>query len=233
MKYIEKRSDIPKSWLDYCNEHDILTDNMEPSEIKKKLEPIFTNRTSPAKEDLRTALVEDQGYICCYCGCRIETDNKTIVEHLKSKKSSPGLILDFNNLLASCDGGQYIRRQNKVNKKTIDCPAHCDYSKEYYDIKISPLMDNCAEFFTFDDEGHILPCNDDLDVKETIKILNLDNPYLNNCRKSAISVYKILANSNNDYNWQEEITRLDIKDANGKYEEFCFVSKSYISNYQI
>lgn len=53
-------------------------------------------------------LLEDQGHICCYCGQRIFDDHNTIVEHLlpKDEDKYPEKMYEYDNLLASCNGGQ-------------------------------------------------------------------------------------------------------------------------------
>lgn len=68
----------------------------------------FGNLSGEPKNALRKRLLEDQGYICCYCGQRIDDDN-TKIEHIKPQKYFPELSLDFNNMLASCDGGEKDR----------------------------------------------------------------------------------------------------------------------------
>ena len=58
-------------------------------------------------------------------------------------------------------------------------------------IKISPLQEECEEFFLYDDEGKIFPKDSDessdgyLMAEETIRILNLDNDVLSQLRKAA------------------------------------------------
>jgi len=94
--------------------------------INKKHEPdsLTAYRPTPNsnfndcnKEDIRTLLLKEQGYICAYCMKRI--DNKwntklkkfnTEIEHYKSqdvyngKKGKPNLTLNYNNMLAVCNG---------------------------------------------------------------------------------------------------------------------------------
>ena len=65
-----------------------------------------TAGTNPySKRELKQSLLEDQGYICCYCGKRIENDSTTPIEHLNPKSIYKNRTYDYTNLLASCDGG--------------------------------------------------------------------------------------------------------------------------------
>ena len=47
----------------------------------------FDGLSGVPKEALRQRLLEDQGYICCYCGRRIDNDKHTKIEHIKCQKN--------------------------------------------------------------------------------------------------------------------------------------------------
>ncbi len=56
------------------------------------------------KKDLKDALMNEQGYICCYCNIRISRENSHI-EHFSPKNQETGFpddALNYQNLLASC-----------------------------------------------------------------------------------------------------------------------------------
>ena len=63
------------------------------------------------------------------------------------------------------------------------------------------------------------------DAEVTIKILNLNSPVIKTMRKYAIDNYALFPVTD----WTAEIERLHTKNANGQYEEFCFVLESYIN----
>lgn len=176
------------------------------------------------KQELRTCLVVEQGYICCYCGCQISTEN-AIIEHLKPKDANkyPQLQLDYNNLLASCDGGQNARRYERVY------PSCCDDCKNNQEINLHPLMEDCESRFIFDEDGYIICDPDDLAAKQAIEVLNLASFALKNRRKAAIAGYKYLPK---DHDWEKELDQLEHGIA-GKYIEFCFVVKSYLINFKL
>lgn len=180
----------------------------------------FNGMDRLTKDTLKKALLEEQGYICCYCGKRILLDCNTILEHLlpRSNPSYKHLELDYNNILASCDGGQGKRRNG--NKQI---PEYCDSKKHNNVIPISPLDPNCESYFYFDEEGKIYPQTPDANA--TIRILGLDNSYLNHCRNAALEFYKELPD---DTNWDDELNLLHSLNTIGQYEEFCFVIESYI-----
>lgn len=79
------------------------------------------------KDDIRQSLIEEQGYICCYCMRRIHLGKGGMrIEHWRSQSRYETEQLDYGNLLASCDG------QIETGK------SHCDRSKGDLDITFNP-----------------------------------------------------------------------------------------------
>lgn len=58
------------------------------------------------KKELKKHLLQEQGFVCCYCGRRIFNDHNTQIEHLDAKHSFENRhkIYDYDNLMASCYG---------------------------------------------------------------------------------------------------------------------------------
>ena len=54
---------------------------------------------SQVKSSLKEALLAEQGFICCYCEQRINSENSHI-EHLDSRHTAPQRVFDYSNLLA-------------------------------------------------------------------------------------------------------------------------------------
>lgn len=210
MKYIEKQSP-PESFIRYKNGRGATFKDLSENHMD-------------IKNELRAALVEEQGYICCYCGCRVDATD-AIVEHLKPKDGNkyPQLQLEYSNLLASCDGGQDARHNGRVY------PSCCDNCKGDSEINVHPLMPECESRFLFDEEGAIICAQDDLEAIETIDVLNLKSPVLKNRRKAVIAGFKYYPK---DWDWEQELNNLGEKNA-GRYVEFCFVIKSYILNFKL
>lgn len=55
--------------------------------------------------ELDASLIDEQGYICCYCGKRIPQDD-FVREHFEDKSHNRALVFRYSNLLASCEGGK-------------------------------------------------------------------------------------------------------------------------------
>ena len=176
----------------------------------------FGGLTGDAKKALRKRLLENQGYICCYCGCRINNDEHTKIEHIKCQKNYGALALDFNNLLASCNGGENDRSNNVIPKHQV----HCDSKKGNNDLPISPLEDIESLLFYFED-GTIKGRGDK--GKALIRILGLDTPFLTTQRRNAIESYEIKRPDD----LMSELDRLKSKEGDC-FEEFCFVLEQYV-----
>ena len=98
-------------------------------------------------DDLENALLEEQGYICCYCGARVKKET-VIKEHFLDKKNNERYTFDYTNLLASCEGGkiayysfnQKVTLENGqiVNVKTFD-DVLTILSEQGYDLSVEIL----------------------------------------------------------------------------------------------
>lgn len=171
---------------------------------------------------VRLSLADEQGYICCYCGRRIDGIRHTRIEHIfpKSVPEFQPMDLDYeNNLLAACDGGKQERKSDPT--KTPN-DLFCDVYKNDKTIPIHPLNPVCEEKFMYDINGDIIGVGSDAEV--TISLLNLNSVILKNKRKAAIKYYIYYPVSD----WKYEYDRLSRKDGSGKLEEFCFVLQRYI-----
>lgn len=132
------------------------------------------------KQSLKTALMQEQGWLCCYCEQRITEDNSHI-EHIKPQSLDSSAALDYQNIVCSC--------QNQLEKGGT---RHCGHKKgDWYDsaLFISPLDPTCESRFTYTWDGHVYPAiKNDKAATVTIGRLGLDIPDLVDLRKAAIDV---------------------------------------------
>ena len=212
MKYIEKR-EPPQSLEEYK-----VTDGASFADLDK-------NHTS-IKRQVKNSLMAEQGYICCYCGRRIDRDN-SMIEHFKPKAEGlfPELQLEYSNLLASCQGGR-LEREGKTKKEKKKYPLSCDAKKDNRIIEVCPTDPNCEAYFEYDEDGEIFGTNKQ--AKWAIEILGLNNEFLKNQRKAAIDAYRELP-ENTD--WEYEIHCLSSLNKDGQYEPYCFAVIYYIRHY--
>ena len=158
MKYIVKHAE-PQSIIDWKN---LANDDWQPS---------WDDLMNPEKRYLKESLVEEQGYICCYCQQRIDTSTRTEIEHIITREEctrldNEALKIEYTNLIASCEGNQPPSRHKQIEEY-----RHCNNYRSNKTLPISPLYRDCESNFSYDFIGNIKDLNDS--AKTTIDNLNL------------------------------------------------------------
>lgn len=118
------------------------------------------------KEDLREALLRDQGYICAYCMRRIKNDRNTMkIEHWKpqSKLNTEIEKMDFQIMLGVCDGCRGTRDQYTT----------CDEHRHESELYVNPLHQDMIETIYYDWQGQIKSNNSGINT-DLNDILNLN-----------------------------------------------------------
>jgi len=200
--------------------------------IKKRREPISLKqyRATPGsnyddyrdKDDLCQALLEEQGFICCYCMQRIKPKTAHI-EHWKPLSLYPGRQLDYHNLLAVCDG-------NGGNPRHLQ---HCDRSKEDKEITVDPTKPGCEKHVKFSAGGNVYSDHEKIE-EELNTVLNLNHQTLRNNRKTILDIaIRNFTAVKRDTAWsrtflEKEIHKWESLSADGKYEPYCRIVVCYL-----
>lgn len=141
-------------------------------------EPSYNNLQNPEKSVLHQALVEEQGWVCCYCGRGI-TLADSHVEHFRPQESYPDLALDFTNLHASC-----------IRETKPGAPLHCGHAKgpAFDEAKhISPLDPDCEQRFIYAFNGAILAAvPTDAAANYMLSLLRLDIAFVRTRRQQVL-----------------------------------------------
>ncbi len=144
-------------------------------------QPTYDDLSGAPKAAVKRALMQDQGFLCCYCERRL-TESDCHIEHFQPQSDPAVDPLDYGNLLCSC--------QNQIKK---GAPRHCGNLKDnWYDpeLLVSPLDPGCENRFLFEGDGLIKPADKhDQAARETITRLGLDIPKLNDLRASVIEPF--------------------------------------------
>ncbi|MDJ0734977.1 MAG: TIGR02646 family protein [Nostocaceae cyanobacterium] len=212
MKHIQK-SEEPESFTNW------------KQQANEDWQPYWDILRNPEKGCLDQSLLQEQGFICCYCNRRIGKENSHI-EHLKPRTHYPDLALKYTNLLASC-------QRERERKEPLHCGAKKD---EWYDehLMVSPLDANCTEFFRYTEDGQILPTEiiDKKDAaKTTIEKLDLNIDKLKNMRSQAIEAILEGFGDLSDAEKQMLLQGFSKPDSNGQYGEFCEAISYIIQQY--
>lgn len=136
----------------------------------------------PIKQVVKQALLDEQGYLCCYCEKRADEDTGHI-EHLAPRHTHPDLQLAYENLLYCC--AETPKGQ----------PVTCGHARKPDDpVPVSPVQPECESRFLYTELGEMLPRNeDDFDARETVRILRLNEVLL---RHSRAVVYQEIVDAN-------------------------------------
>lgn len=130
------------------------------------------------RRELLEPLLEEQGYLCAYCMCRIGTaDNPGTIEHLvpqhpDSELGDDALSLSYANMVAVCDGREGLT---------------CDKHRGNTPMKVDPTKPHTLESIKYSRDGRIDA--DDRAVRDDLQItlgLNEPNPYLCSSRSAAM-----------------------------------------------
>lgn len=193
-----KKSSEPKSWTAY---------RLTPG---TKYEP---------NDDLREALLRDQGYICAYCMRRIPVTDKGTDETMRIEHIHPqsGLTreqtMDFSNMVI-CSPGAVT--------STAEKHTHCDRHKKETPISLSPLDFTFISTISYGTDGTIKSSNGKYS-EEMDSVLNLNQTLLKNNRKEVWNAV-IKALGNNDWkrsDLERILKKYTTRDSDGKFKEYC------------
>lgn len=141
--------------------------------------PSYATMGSERKGALLKALLEEQAYVCCYCGRSVD-EQGSHVEHFRPQEQFPQLALDYANLHASC-----IR-----TPKGARAAWHCGHAKQNQFCEerfISPNDATCEQRFLYAMNGEMLVA-DQLDQRATYMhgLLRMNAPALSEWRNAAL-----------------------------------------------
>lgn len=166
--------------------------------------PRWNRVPGAVRTSVKRSLMQEQGFICCYCESRISIDD-CHVEHFRPREGNSDQQLIYENLHCSCQGES-------------DCgePSHCGHGKgSWFDenLLISPLDENCEHRFGFTADGGIFArFEDDIGAETTIRRLQLDLPKLRALRAAALDALYEFS--------REEIRRLLARRPGGQFLPF-------------
>jgi len=128
------------------------------------------------KEELRRALLAEQGFLCCYCMRRID-ELATRIEHRVPRNDDNQF--DYRNLLAACQGGEGERRD--------EAELHCDVHKHNDEITVDPTdaSRDVEELLRYSLSGAI-ECADEAVRRDIDVTLNLNLGWLKDARLEVL-----------------------------------------------
>lgn len=140
---------------------------------------------------LKKSLLEEQGYLCCYCEKRIGTNMYATdcdIEHFMPRHPDKRYLtavecavcenaqLDYQNIMVSCKG------------EPQDWIDHCNHKKDnWFDFKtcIAPTDKKIEELFGYSIDGKIYPIDGNQSGREMQEHMNLNSDILKRQRREA------------------------------------------------
>ncbi len=193
--------------------------------------PTYKNLRKPELPAVRDALLQEQEYICCYCGRQLNGDHSdSHVDHFRPQKHYngkgllPDLTLSYDNFVASCG-----------SPKSKELPNTCGQAKgsRFKEVAhIAPWDPGCEARFSYGSSGIVLPVQgEDEAAIEMIDTLRLDDASLVADRSVVLMAIEadIQAGLIHSNNVGTEIARLRTA-LNGKRSSFSHVAARYLED---
>jgi uncharacterized protein (TIGR02646 family) len=101
---------------------------------------------SDQKEEMRQALLQEQGYLCAYCMSRVANNTTTTVEHWQPRSDIGTDPFHWPDLLAVCPGGGAGASPDQ---------QHCDRSRGAASLTVHPAKPGLEQKVRYDADGTI------------------------------------------------------------------------------
>lgn len=200
--------------------------NNEPSSLTEYKKQSNAYYDGCNKNDIRKALLKEQGYLCAYCMQRISESNMKI-EHYNAQANCIEKTLDYNNMFGVCTGNE-----NSRNKKNTTCDTH----RGNVELTINPLSKASIDLICYNEDGRIYSKDPYIneDLNKTLN-LNCEASLLKTNRKMALRAVKnILIKKKQKGTWDkvflEKIKkRYETVNSEGKLEPYCGIILYYLN----
>ena len=211
--------------------------NSPPASLKKWLDgqkgincSYQNDLPTEIKEEIKESLLNEQGYLCCYTGKKIDK-SESHIEHLKpqkiSRQNNDQDDVNYQNMLAAFPR-DFTEKDRGTGKRFVtECPYGAQKRASWYDeqLFVTPLQPDCEQRFKFDLKGNIFPTNPkDEAAEKTIEELGLKHEYLVADRETAIF----------EFLFTEELSKKQVENLHekimernnrGQFRAFCLVLK--------
>jgi uncharacterized protein (TIGR02646 family) len=194
---------------------------------KQDLESLekYENAPKNVLDDLRQHLLEEQGYICCYCMSRIDYPYIKI-EHFQPRSVYREKQLDYSNLFVSCCGKKINKSLfydcKTPKKKYLEKDLYCDTKKGKQELNHIKLLINIQSSLEYKKDGFIYSTNTNID-KELDEVLNLNYETLKTNREDALKQFicELKKTAWTIPNLKLMLEKYKNKNSKGKYRPYC------------
>ena len=187
---------------------------------RKKSTPNFTEYV-PIK-GLRDQLLIEQGYICAFCMRTIpaidqNVNEKSKIEHLKSRKDRPDLQLDFNNMVICCPGN-------------TDNNPHCDKLKDGNSVSFDPFGSALQNSISYNSKNGEIISSNPIWNDEFKRLLNLNHNRIKVNRVIALNgvIEEIFKKGKTSFDLNKKLREWKELNKDGKLKPYCGIVIWYL-----
>lgn len=201
-----------------------------------KFRPSFDNIPPQVLKGLIEALLQDQGYLCCYTMDEITPETAELV-HFYPYKYFEGYDLDYENMYVAMRQPESLPPKYRVGQA---CKGEAVIPNYLSDIR-------CSNYFRYNTLGEMLPAGTFRTVKKcrdnfrrltpeqqtvfcTIELLNLNAEQLKQQRKTILTQVTNAARKMTKGQIKQVLLAMQQKDKEGKYRRFCDVMIYYLAH---
>ncbi|MEH0167368.1 retron system putative HNH endonuclease [Roseateles microcysteis] len=185
------------------------------------------------KAVVEQCLLDEQFQLCCYSEIRADQIGLGYhIEHVQPKSKYPQLTFDYSNLAASALNSE----ADLANLKSQASEVFGGHAKgSDYDpiLFVSCHQPDCARFFAYLSDGRVVPrdglaANDVARADYTIKLLNLNSPYLRSLRERWWDELQDLFDEHQVKGWSlDHLVALDLVPAGASLSAFFSLTRQF------
>lgn len=194
----------------------------------------YGNLPTAVKDEVKQALLIEQGHLCAYTLRRIDGIEDCHIEHVEPQNTTPESDLDYSNMAAcvpknggdtSCGYGAPIKAGQAIALNTNF---------------VSPHMPSCEARFQFDAHGCLQAPRGDAAAQGTIRTLKLDHSALVDLRRAAMQAHGLALTARTNRNARQLKSAAEARrfaaevlqpDRDGRLEPFCAALAQVALNY--
>ena len=214
------KSKEPKSLTAYRST--ISHKNLEDTNIYEDFKEKTKEQCREDKADnLRKQLLQEQGYICCYCMSRIDCNNSKI-EHFRPQTKNRVVQIDYQNLFIACSGGEGSKAKEQF----------CDTKKGEKDLDYIDLLSSIEHSVNYvKGAKNIFVISTDKNIdNEMNDVLNLNVTVLSQNRREVYDrVMKNLKSRGYTIANIQKILNYYKTQHKGKFEPYCEMVVYFLS----
>jgi uncharacterized protein (TIGR02646 family) len=149
--------------------------------------------------ELREKLLNDQGFLCCYCQRRIPEKKipKSKIEHFECQDDNPDKQLLFSNLFIACSGNEKDKKKENT----------CDTLKSNSTMTSFELLKSRIEDNILYTKNGVIFSEDENIERELNEVLNLNEE---NLRKNREGIFHLILRNKKAFNKKGQYDKIII-----------------------